>query len=260
MISPVRSLVRAALHNPPLAGLKPAGFSESAAQALLDHAPSLRLHRIINEMLSPGLAPDTAADVWAGLRRTCDLYEYLVLFRLADALSHRLGESWKWRVRHSPSLELLRHVPETGEIEIRNEELRIELRTQQDFLPTRSVELPEGFRSLSGKRSPDYVIGVFGPDETLKSWLVLDAKFRSNSTGVREGLGKIHIYRDGLRWNGIAPAAGYAIIPKTVESIKLYASTDYREHHNFGVLVCPMEPEEDWDIPIWSWLSREIGE
>ncbi len=59
---------------------------------------------------------------------------------------------------------------------------------------------------------PDYVLGVFGPDEILKSWLVLDAKFRSIATGVRDGLGKIHIYRDSLRWNGIAPTSSPARI------------------------------------------------
>ena len=155
-------------------------------------------------------------------------------------------------------MELLRHFPDTGEIEIRNEDLRIELRTQQNFQPTRSVELPEGFRSLSGKRSPDYIMGVFGPDDALKSWIVLDAKFRSKAPNIREGLGKIHIYRDSLRWNGIAPTAGYAIVPRNSEGTVLYATTDYRERHKFGVLICPFEPEKDWDNPIWSWLSQEI--
>jgi hypothetical protein len=108
---------------------------------------------------------------------------------------------------------------------------------------------------LSEKRTPDFVIGVTDNEGTPISWMVLDAKFRTSASSVRDSLKQIHIYRDSLRWNDIKPAGAYAIIPKVRDGAALYASDDYREKHNFGVLHCPLEPDNHWLRPVTDWLD-----
>jgi len=257
-VRPVSVLVTQALTMSPLAGLKAESFTESAAQALLDHPPSLRLHRLVKQMLGAGLSPDQKTSAYGGLRETWELYEYLVLFRMADGIEQQLGDDWSWAVSHSPQLTLLRDAPATGVIQLENSDGRIELRTQQRFMPLKGGQKEGPYTSLSNQRDPDYVIGYFDQSGSLKSWLVLDAKFRTNEGGVYDGLGKIHIYRDSLRWNGLPPAAGYAIIPKTVSRTNRYATNDYRAEHNFGLLVCPLAPEPDWLSPIITWIEETI--
>jgi len=257
-VRPISALVTQVLTLPPLAGLQAEPFTESAAQALLDHPPSLRLHRLVKLMLSAGLSPDQKASIYGGLRETWELYEYLVLFRMADGIAKQLGEGWAWAVSRPPQLTLLRDAPATGVIQLANAKKRIELHTQQHFMPLNQETKSGEFSSLSTKRSPDYLLGIFDQNDTLKSWLVLDAKFRTHKEGVLDGMSKIHIYRDSLRWNGLPPTAGYAIVPKTVSRTERYATNEYRAEHNFGLLVCPLTPEPDWLSPIIKWIADTL--
>jgi hypothetical protein len=248
-----------ALNRPPFAGIDPGPMTESVAQALPDHPPSMALHRIALRMRDKGLSPLQGAPLAAGLRETCELYEFLVLFRLADALALHLGAEWRWKVTRPPKLSLLKDAPESGTVLLSNGDMRFELRTQRTFRPTNSADIGEAFVSLAGRREPDYVLGLFDNDDLLLSWMVLDAKFRTKKRHVRDSLSKIHIYRDGLRWNGLTAAGGYAIVPRILEPAALYASDAYRKAHNFGVLCCPLEPDDGWLCPVLDWIDLELS-
>jgi hypothetical protein len=113
------------------------------------------------------------------------LYEFLVQFRIADTLSSHLSADWKWRVIRSQSFKLLQDAPLTGVASLGNGKARIELRTQQIFSPTKTANIESGFVSLAGKRIPDYILGIFDQENNLRSWLILDAKFRTKKEYVQ---------------------------------------------------------------------------
>jgi hypothetical protein len=251
-------LIVSALNRHPLLNVKPSAMTESVAQALPDHAPSMALHRIARRMLTSGLSPERHAPVKAGLRESWALYEYLVQFRLADTLSAHLGTDWSWSVGRSSKIKLLQDAPETGVVSLGNGRARLELRTQQTFTSTKTADIKSGFVSLAGMRIPDYVLGIFDHENRLRSWVILDAKFRTKKEYVQDSLGKIHIYRDGLRWDGLTAVSGYAIIPRILPDAILYANDFYHEIHDFGVLCCSLEPEEDWLAPILKWIDRVL--
>ena len=257
-LAPVFKLLRESLNRPPLLGLKPSPLNESAAQALFDHPPSLRLHRIARRMMARGLIPNRDGGTLVGLRETWELYEYLVLFRMAEGLAQHLGTDWNWKSVSNPDLRLLREAPSMGTIRIENGGQRIELRTQVKC-PRAPGNSSEGFSSLSQKREPDYVLAVFDEESELVSWVILDAKFRTKKQYVLSSLGNIHVYRDSLRWHSKPPAAAFAIIPKIVEGTALYASQDYHDEHQFGVLHCPLEPDEEWLRPVIAWLEKALA-
>jgi hypothetical protein len=210
-------------------------------------------------MLAGGLSPSRAEGVLAGLRATCDLYEYLVLYRLAESLARHLGTDWVWHAPIQPHISLLSEAPSEGHVIARNHETSIQLLTQQNFPRTSSADTSAGAVSLSEKRSPDFIIGI-RDDRTneLLSWLVLDAKFRTKAKFVRQSLEKMHIYRDALRWDGLPPAGAFAVIPRLNDATKLYASDEYRNRHHFGVLCCPLSPADGWLSPVTEWLDREL--
>ncbi len=257
-LTPAIQMVRSALTSYPLAGVEHGPLNESAVQALFGHPASLRLHRIARKMLKVGLAPDREQNVFAGLRDTWELYEFLVLYRLAESIAYHLGQDWTWQVTRAPSLSFFSSAAEAGIIRLENKNAILELRTQQNFSAKKNAGREVGCYSLSGQRAPDFVLGLFNSKRELQSWLVLDAKYRTQKSAVRDSLSKLHIYRDGLHWNGMKPAGGFAIIPSLKPSTELYASEEYRQDYQFGVLVCPLRPEEDWIKPVSTWLDAEL--
>lgn len=258
-LQPSIELIQESLRRFPLNAVSPQPFCESAAQGLMDHPASLRVHRIARRMLAGGLSPSRDEGVLAGLRTTCDLYEYLVLFRLAESLAQYLGTDWVWHAPTPPRIALLSEAPSEGHVTARQGGKSIHLMTQQMFRRTSAADMSSGMLSLSEKRSPDFIIGI-QDDRTreLRSWLVLDAKFRVRAPFVRQSLEKMHVYRDGLRWNGQPPAGAYAVIPRLSDATQLYASDDYRNRHRFGVLCCPLTPSDEWLNPVKEWLNREL--
>ena len=88
--------------------------------------------------------------------------------------------------------------------------------------------------SLSGALIPDYLL-EFAQDGIVKSWLILDAKYRSGRQAVDDGLGDVHRYRDALRPFGISASGAYVIVPRLAEAAAPYAQPDFIAHHKFGV-------------------------
>ena len=190
---------------------EPAG--EGALQALADLPAAAAVQRLAHRLLNAGLDLDDNDDatVEAALKRTCDLYEAVVFYRLADTLRTCLGEGWECdagsrRTRHDDDLEtavIWRRGGETARL------------LYQRRFPALSAKSAE-WHSLTGEFRPDYVIS-FEKDGACAGWLILDAKYRASRGAVHDALRDLHVYRDALRRHGRRakpPSSSYRRWPK----------------------------------------------
>jgi hypothetical protein len=238
--------------------MKPAPLTESAAQAILDHPAYNRLLRILRQLLTPGLHLSEHAAMKAGIRRTWDLFELLCLFRLGRQLAEALGEEWSWK-REAPILAsgftqtpkndlsfLARHA----------DGYRLELHYQRTFSSAKSEKDLSGFRSLTGERRPDYILGLFKNNELI-GWIVLDAKYRSTRGPVLDGLADVHVYRDSLRWQGQRCDAGFILVPTLNIGTRRYGTVEYRDTFAIGALV--LQDNAEGLSAVAQWLKESLG-
>jgi hypothetical protein len=242
----------ATLHAPLFRGLTPTPLSNTALQAITDNPLYAALHRTVVHLLDPGLAFAPGGELLSALKRTYDLFELLVLHRLAAALRNWLGGEWAWS---QPALNTTgREVrPADGAVWCAHHPSgrRVELRYQQQFGRAKAPPDVRTFGSLSGALIPDYLL-VIAQGDSVKSWLILDAKYRSSRQSVDEGLGDVHRYRDALRLSGIPAAGGYVIVPRLAEPNAIYAQPDFIAHHSFG--VCELFADDPL-APIRRWVN-----
>jgi hypothetical protein len=244
--------LNAILYVPLFRGLTPTTLSNSALQAITDNPLYAALHRTILRLLEPGLAFAPGGELLSALKRTYDLFELLVLHRLAASLRNWLEGAWIWS---TPILNISGREarPIDGAIWSAHHPSgrRIELRYQQQFGRARAPPDVRAFGSLSGALIPDYLLVVADGDNVM-SWLILDAKYRSSRQSVDEGLGDIHRYRDALRLSGIRAAGAYVIVPRLAEPTAIYAQPSFIAHHSFG--VCELFTEDPLR-PIRRWVN-----
>jgi len=121
------------------------------------------------------------------------------------------------------------------------------------------------FQSYGVETRPDIVIELEGegarPDEGCPGegepggsrLIILDPKYRVSGSGVRQGLGDMHKYRDaivgGVSVDGISdpePVVGaFILCPDAAPDVARYFDSKYRERFGFGgVLLKPGEPGE----------------
>jgi PD-(D/E)XK nuclease superfamily/Domain of unknown function (DUF2357) len=233
--------------------VRPEPMTETALQFISDHPLYSSLHKIARRLLSPGLAFRPNGDLYTSLKRTYDLFELLVLYRIIDALPRALGSGWA--TRRAVSLV------QTG-IEERfgdgsawlyegPEQLSLELRYQQPFGRVQEPPHTREFSSLSGLNIPDYIL-VLRRGKVPISWLILDAKYRSGRQAIDQGLGDIHRYRDALRIRDIRAAGAYIVVPRLQESEAPYGCSAYHAENQFGVLQSSLE---DWLAPVLQWIE-----
>jgi len=86
----------------------------------------------------------------------------------------------------------------------------------QPAFPQWDEAAPWGFRSLSLARFPDLVIAR--EEAGRRSFVVVDAKYSVESWRVLRAMEAAHIYRDALRWHGVAPAAALLLLPAPGEA------------------------------------------
>lgn len=242
-------IFRNVAHEPP---------SETALQSIADHPLFSALQRVGRRLLEPGLAYDPSGDLQAALKRTYDLFEILVLYRLIDELKASLGSDWTLRPAKRYPTDSREERPENratwwfkgpkGQT--------VELRYQQWFSRAKEVEDLRSFSSLSGPNLPDYIL-IHRHAGKVVSWIILDAKYRASRQPVDQGLGDIHRYRDSLRVRGSAANAAFIIVPRLTEAHAIYAQTTYHQAHGFGVAEL-FKP--GWCEPIIAALFGQLGE
>ena len=240
------------LARPLLKRIRPEPLDSSALQALADHPTFGALHRIGRLLLNAGLAYGPKGTIESALKRSYDLFELFVLFRLADGLAAAMGPPWTRR----PTKE--RNALGWEERPINRaawwfdgpDGLSVELRYQQWFSRVRPA--PDGrlFSSLSGVGVPDYILIVRrGPKPV--GWVILDAKYRSGQQAVDDGLADVHRYRDALRVRGIPAEGAFVIVPQLQDAGAPYASLDFLKQQAFGVIRLF---EDEWLEPVRSVL------
>lgn len=211
--------------------------SEGAAQAILDHPVYARVQRVARRLLDPGASVSPAGALRAPARRTHELYELLVLYRLVAALGRELGPEWKWTAADVVRRRALDVLPDgSAFVASHVDGRRIEVCHQLRFGAFSPEVEQHALHSISGERRPDAVIGLFEGDSLVR-WLVVDAKYRASRTALHEGLADVHVYQDALRWRGLRAAGSFIAVPACQEDASVYATRSYLEAHRFGALV-----------------------
>jgi len=247
------------LRTYPFKHVQPGPPSPAAMQATIDHPLYARVQRTAHRLLDPGLHFDTEGALEASLRPTYDLFELLVLYRLGAILSHELKEKEGWTTT-TASLKRtsLLESPPDGEFWHADgpSDLSLKLYFQQTFTAHSEGSAAVGFRSISGERRPDYILGI-RQGRRLLSWCVLDAKYRTSRTAIHDGLADLHVYRDALRWNGLRPWGGFILVPSFQENASSYIASSYHKLHRFGGLCIA---ELDWARPLLDWILEHARE
>lgn len=256
-IQTAHATVAQSLNWSPFRELSSGEPSASALQTIADHPAYAQVQRIINRLLDPGLQIDPAGAISSPLRYTHELFELVVLYRLARALAESCRDGWTW----SPpgalrERELLRFPKDecfcSGQ---RADGVRIELHSQRQFHAYQ--EQAPDFLSLSGERRPDYVVGVFAGD-VLLDWLVLDAKYRSSRKSLHEALAEMHVYRDSLRWRGKRPVGAFILVPAVAKDATVYAGENYLAQHRFGIWSMDCAPSMRMR-PLIEWIQSTLS-
>lgn len=221
-----------------------------AMLALADHPSYSRVHRLLHRLLDPGVRLTHDGDLQASLRHTWELFELVVLYRLARALRSRLGPAWTWTDRSLSTGSALSG-PRNGLVcSATGPDGRVlELRYQQTFHSWPSED--REFQSISGERIPDYLL-LLKSGDARPTWIVLDAKYRSSREAVIEGLRDLHVYRDALRWCGTPPLAGFIVVPTVADRARAFTESSYFERFAFGALSIETD---NWMAPALEWLG-----
>jgi hypothetical protein len=212
-------------------------LTDSALQSLPDHPLYSALHRSGRRLAEPGLAYGPGQDLYSALKHSFDLFELVVLYRLASGISSNLGSSWGL-LRQAALKRLPREDrPPDGALWLwaGPEGQFLELHYQPWFSSARAPPDNRRFSSLSAVGVPDYVL-VLRHGSNPVGWMILDAKYRSGSQSVRDGLSDVHRYRDALRIRSLKAEAGYIIVPNLQPNAELFGSAEYLAAHNFGAL------------------------
>lgn len=226
--------LRATLDSSVLADVRSGPMSEGVAQVFADQPNYARFGILARRLLKNGIQRDAEGDLLASLRRSWDLFEIYCLHRLVETLQTALGPSW---VFDTPGYR--QHVlctPAEGCFWQANHPSgeRWELLYQQWFARGAS-----GANSITTGRQPDFVLCRY-VGESLKSWVLLDAKYRSSELSLNDALESMHIYRDSLRWTAaqdIMPAnAGYLLVPQIATRLEKYASDGFLDRWGIGLI------------------------
>jgi hypothetical protein len=212
-------------------------LTDSVLQSLPDHPLYSALHRSGRRLAEPGLAYGPAQDLYSALKHSFDLFELVVLYRLASGISSKLGSEWRL-LRQGAIKRLPREDrPPDGALWLwaGPEGQFLELHYQPWFSSARAPPDNRRFTSLSAVAVPDYVL-VLRQGSNPIGWIILDAKYRSGSQSVRDGLSDVHRYRDALRVRGLKAEAGYIIVPNLQPKAELFGSAEYLAAYRFGAL------------------------
>lgn len=229
-------------------------LSDAVLQSLPDHPLFLAIHRCGRRLLSPGLAYAPGQDVFSALKHSYDLFEILVLYRLAAQIGDVLPEGWTaGKVGAIEAYDLEDRPEHRTRWTWREPDGRwLELTYQASFKAAGAGDGKNILSSLSARGVPDYVLAMWDGDN-LVSWIILDAKYRSGQQSIHDALADIHRYRDGLRMVGRPAAGAYIIVPHLQEGATLYSEATYLEAHSFGALALY---SGEWAQPVLAWLSN----
>ena len=110
--------------------------------------------------------------------------------------------------------------------------MRVEVASQPVFR-ARAKAVSEQLWSVSGERRPDIV--VFFESETVRKYLVLDAKYRASRSNLFDAMSSAHLYQDSLRWGDRRPEASVLLVPNSQE-VSWMKDPSFIQEHRVGAI------------------------
>ncbi|MFV8755580.1 DUF2357 domain-containing protein [Nannocystaceae bacterium ST9] len=216
--------LRLALRGPVLTQVSRAELSAAGLTAIAAHPLYARAHRLGWWALGRGFEDgDQAQDLW--LPPTFDLYERWC-FVASRKLLREIG------ARETPNPSIKCELAWSGELA---DKTQIWLGFQVCCPSGSAKQGNAGFRSITRKRFPDFVLTITRGTE--RRWFVLDAKYRAGRSGVLDGMESAHVYHDSLRWHGRRADAAVIIIPAHCDAIAWMTAEGFRAEHGVGPIV-----------------------
>ena len=242
-------MVRNLQRSPLMRSVRPEPLTDSVLQSMPDHPLHSAIHHLGRYLVAPGLAYAPGQDIQSALKYSYDLFELVVLYRLADQLGSGLGPAWamegEGRIERYPHEDRPRN--RSCWVWRGPGDQALELHYQPIFVS--AIKPPDNrfFSSVSATGVPDYVV-ILRHSQEIASWIILDAKYRCSRQPIQEGLGDIHRYRDALRILGHPAEAAFIIVPSLQGRAKLYGEIDFIETHQLGALTLY---NQGWLQPVW---------
>jgi len=249
--------IEAVRRAPLFRAVRPEPLSDAVLQSLPDHPLYSAIHRVGRQLAAPGLAYAPGQDIQSALKRSYDLFELVVLYRLVAAIREGLGS--EWHAQDEAAVGRLPHEDRPADKSVwswrTGDGWSLELRYQALFRSATRRPDRHQFSSLSAQGVPDYVL-ILRRDNTTVSWIILDAKYRSSRQSIHDAFGDMHRYRDALRVSGSPADAAFIIVPALQPRAALYGQPAFLRSHRFGALRLY---EEGWIEPVWTWLRAMTG-
>lgn len=184
------------------AEISAAGLNAVAANPDYGRASKLGWHAI-----RPGIE-GTAAFDQLPMGPTWQVFERWAFLRLVNASQALLPGS-------ALRIDRLGSRDDCFRVTLETDKGRLAVHLQPRF-PAFDQAESHGFRSISAERYPDLVATWDG--DGMKRLVVFDAKYRVSRSGVLEGMGSAHLYRDSLRYMGVRPSHAFLLTPAPTET------------------------------------------
>ncbi len=220
------------LRRPPLADVTRAEIDAAGLTATVAHPLYNRVQMLAWKILRSGLEGDLEERAW--LSPTWEIYERWCFVRLGAALRQWLpGFTWKTWCESKGNM--------SAGLEGRGNGACVRLLLQQAFDYVQAETRKGGFASISGRFVPDMVLTVEADDH--RTFLVLDAKYRSGRSNILDGMRSAHLYHDALRWHGQCADRSWILIPAAGGTPWLH-DREFQALHGVGAMAIAVERAE----------------
>jgi hypothetical protein len=217
------------IRQSPLANVSRAEVDAAGLTAVAAHPLYSRAQVSAWRILRNGLEGDLEERTW--LSPTWEIYERWCFVRLTAILRQWLP-SLVWRTWYGDNVTV------NAGFEGRSDRAKVRLLLQPIFDYSEGGTHKSDFRSISGRFVPDIVLTVEAGDR--RTFLVLDAKYRSGRSNVLDGMRSAHLYHDALRWHDRCPDRSWILIPAAGGTPWLHEA-EFQDLNGVGALI--VEPE-----------------
>jgi hypothetical protein len=254
--------LEALLRRTALGVLTPEPASESAFLCLQDDPVYARVHALANIFRSPRFQLPEEADLLdAPVRPSYELYELWTFMAVQKLLAAHLPGT-HWEKSDVDKLQYFDQSPNGACYSARLADRgTLELHFNLPFVGFQTKRRKTSLHwSLSGARRPDLVVG-WRPAKGEGRWLCLDAKYRTDERALAESFESVHIYRDALRWRGMANngrCMGAALlVPAQSSGLEEWFEKPFRDEHGAGIFR--LTPGHPLPGELFEWIREQLG-
>lgn len=210
----------------PFSSVSRTEITAAGLNAISAHPIYARAFRHSWYILRSGVSGE-AKDELLWLRPTWEIYERWCFLKVAEITRCQLPDlswTWKYPTTRDDCVQML------GQ----SDGIRVSVWLQARC-PSWDQKPFMEFRSISGIRIPDIMVTLESKERS--SFLVFDAKYRTQRLSVLEAMQSAHLYKDCLRWREVKPFRSLLLVPREGGADWLEAAPFQKEH---GVGVVPL--------------------